>query len=178
MVDPVIAEDGYTYERVTISRWISKSLVSPMTGKLLSKKELRSNIVIRNQVRRVFSSGASTSTTTSTSKHLRRRRSVRTSKRKRKNEGDEERRTRDVRQRLLEERFDNDETKVPRSFLCPLTSKLFVDPVVADNGLSYEKSALMRISKKSNGSEKNNTGNLLWPNKLLMSQIRNYRLTE
>ena len=58
MVDPVIAEDGYTYERVTISRWISKSLVSPMTGKLLSKKELRSNIVIRNQVRRVFSSSS------------------------------------------------------------------------------------------------------------------------
>ena len=169
MVDPVIAEDGYTYERVTISRWISKSLVSPMTGNLLSKNELRSNIVIRNQVKRVFSSNESVDTASTTTRKQRLRRSIRRSSRKRKNEGDEERKARDVRQKLLEECFENDESKVPHAFLCPLTSQLLVDPVVADNGISYEKSALLRISQTKSDDKK------LWPNRLLMSQIRNYR---
>ena len=179
MVDPVIALDGYTYERVTIQRWMSRSLVSPMTGKPLSSKEIRSNIVIRNQTRRLFSSSSSssssslqaTNTTTTTTKTSRRnRRSIRRSKRKRDDKDDEK--MRKVRQKLLEECFQNDETKVPRDFLCPLTSQLLVDPVVADNGLSYEKNALLRMPKNN----EKNIDSSLWPNKLLMSQIRNYRV--
>lgn len=52
MQDPVIASDGYTYERSAIMNWIKNNNTSPMTGlkivtnssKLISNFNLKSNI--------------------------------------------------------------------------------------------------------------------------------------
>ena len=40
-VDPVITDDGYTYERVAIELWLKKKKSSPMTNKELRTKKLR-----------------------------------------------------------------------------------------------------------------------------------------
>ncbi|CAI5465193.1 unnamed protein product [Closterium sp. Yama58-4] len=46
MQDPVIAADGYTYERRYIEKWFKDSSVSPKTGKPLSHKALIPNLTI------------------------------------------------------------------------------------------------------------------------------------
>ncbi|CAI5504199.1 unnamed protein product [Closterium sp. Naga37s-1] len=46
MQDPVIAADGYTYERRCIEEWFKDSSVSPKTGKPLSHKALIPNLTI------------------------------------------------------------------------------------------------------------------------------------
>mmetsp|Transcript_11075 Transcript_11075/g.26595 ORF Transcript_11075/g.26595 Transcript_11075/m.26595 type:complete len:556 (-) Transcript_11075:191-1858(-) len=43
MVDPVVAADGHTYERIAITRWLKTSDKSPMTGSVLPHKGLVSN---------------------------------------------------------------------------------------------------------------------------------------
>lgn len=50
MVDPVIAWDGYTYERVSISRWLDKHSTSPMTGAPMPDFTLRPNHSMRSQM--------------------------------------------------------------------------------------------------------------------------------
>lgn len=46
MVDPVVAEDGRTYEREAITEWFSKKDTSPMTGKVIGKT-LSSNLDLK-----------------------------------------------------------------------------------------------------------------------------------
>lgn len=49
--DPVLAEDGFTYERTAIAEWLrSGSELSPMTGARLDSKVLLPNHVLRSQV--------------------------------------------------------------------------------------------------------------------------------
>lgn len=36
-IEPVIAEDGHTYEREYLERWLERNNISPMTGKKLVK---------------------------------------------------------------------------------------------------------------------------------------------
>ena len=43
MIDPVVAADGHTYERVAIARWLQTSDKSPLTGSILPHKELVPN---------------------------------------------------------------------------------------------------------------------------------------
>lgn len=43
MIDPVVAADGHTYERVAIARWLQTSDKSPLTGSVLPHKELVPN---------------------------------------------------------------------------------------------------------------------------------------
>lgn len=47
MDDPVIAEDGYTYERSAITRWINENGTSPMTRMRMQASELRPNRAIK-----------------------------------------------------------------------------------------------------------------------------------
>jgi hypothetical protein len=46
-VDPVIAADGFTYERSAIKKWLEKNDCSPMTNQKLSTKDLSPNNVIK-----------------------------------------------------------------------------------------------------------------------------------
>ena len=41
--DPVIASDGYTYERSAISLWLKKNKTSPISRKKMSARSLRPN---------------------------------------------------------------------------------------------------------------------------------------
>ena len=47
MKDPVLARDGFTYERYQIEEWIRRNGVSPMTSMPLSIDELVPNILVR-----------------------------------------------------------------------------------------------------------------------------------
>lgn len=47
MVDPVMAADGFTYERAPISSWLTKSGTSPMTGETLSHRNVMANASLR-----------------------------------------------------------------------------------------------------------------------------------
>lgn len=50
MHDPVIAADGYTYERAAIARWVELDTTSPSTGELLSHTRLLPNLIIRSLI--------------------------------------------------------------------------------------------------------------------------------
>lgn len=48
MVDPVVAEDGFTYERVHIDRWFLERKTSPMTNNVLKTTDVVPNHFARN----------------------------------------------------------------------------------------------------------------------------------
>lgn len=52
MKDPVIAEDGYTYERKFLMEWLSKSSVSPMTREHMNPKHVLPNTEIFRRILR------------------------------------------------------------------------------------------------------------------------------
>ena len=43
MTDPVILEDGHTYDRTSIEAWLARSDMSPMTNQYLRNKTLNPN---------------------------------------------------------------------------------------------------------------------------------------
>jgi len=51
MVDPVVAADGFTYERTAMARWLKTSNKSPMTGNILIHKELVPNYGLLSNIR-------------------------------------------------------------------------------------------------------------------------------
>ena len=52
MTDPVFTEDGQTYERAAIERWLSTNGTSPLTGKQLAHRNLTPNVMARGLCRR------------------------------------------------------------------------------------------------------------------------------
>ena len=50
MTDPVITEDGFTYERTAIEHWLKDHDTSPKTGKKLKHKNLIPNHIVRGQL--------------------------------------------------------------------------------------------------------------------------------
>jgi len=46
--DPVVGEDGHSYERSAIEAWLAASRTSPLTREPMSPRNLRSNITLRN----------------------------------------------------------------------------------------------------------------------------------
>ena len=50
MRDPVSCADGHSYEREHITRWLSESLLSPVTGAPLPSPDLRPNHALRNAI--------------------------------------------------------------------------------------------------------------------------------
>ncbi|KAK9829576.1 hypothetical protein WJX72_006579 [[Myrmecia] bisecta] len=50
MQDPVIAEDGHTYDRAAIVEWFSQHDTSPMTNQVLATKVLIPNILMRRLI--------------------------------------------------------------------------------------------------------------------------------
>jgi hypothetical protein len=48
--EPVLAEDGYTYEREAITRWINQHGTSPRTKKPLRLNQLTPDDTIKNSV--------------------------------------------------------------------------------------------------------------------------------
>ena len=52
MTDPVIGEDGYTYERKAIEEWLQTHKTSPMTRCAMSVSSLKSNFNLRSSIER------------------------------------------------------------------------------------------------------------------------------
>ena len=50
MIDPVICEDGHTYDRKSIERWFETKLTSPITGAKLQSKKLYPNLALRKVI--------------------------------------------------------------------------------------------------------------------------------
>ena len=48
MTDPVIAADGYTYERAALVQRLEHSLVSPVTGKMLESISFLPNTAVKS----------------------------------------------------------------------------------------------------------------------------------
>jgi hypothetical protein len=51
MVDPVLAADGFTYERHAITKWIAANTKSPMTNQELDTSALFPNRILKSQIR-------------------------------------------------------------------------------------------------------------------------------
>ena len=49
--DPVVATDGFTYERVAITMWLAKSMLSPVTGGAMVSTALVANNLVRSLVK-------------------------------------------------------------------------------------------------------------------------------
>jgi hypothetical protein len=65
------------------------------------------------------------------------------------------------------------EPEYPRSFICPITQSLFIDPVIANDGFSYERSAIERWFRTSDLSPVTGLriNRLIIPNRTLRSVI-------
>ena len=50
MEDPVIAQDGFTYERKAIEKWFTKKKTSPMTNLPIDNTILIPNRIIKSQI--------------------------------------------------------------------------------------------------------------------------------
>lgn len=48
MTDPVIAADGYTYEKAALQKWMQSSIESPVIGHQLSDRGVMHNCVIKS----------------------------------------------------------------------------------------------------------------------------------
>ncbi|KAK9806977.1 hypothetical protein WJX72_009234 [[Myrmecia] bisecta] len=57
MRDPVIAEDGHTYDRAAMEQWLSKHDTSPMTNEALTSKALFPNLIVRRLIASHVASG-------------------------------------------------------------------------------------------------------------------------
>ena len=51
MRDPVILEDGHTYEREAIEEWLETKDTSPMTNQKLISKRLTNNLHIKHMIK-------------------------------------------------------------------------------------------------------------------------------
>lgn len=50
MKDPVIAPDGFTYERTALQTWFAKSNISPVTGAHLANTHIIPNHALRHTI--------------------------------------------------------------------------------------------------------------------------------
>merc|ERR1712093_137317 len=50
MTDPVIMSDGYSYEKAVAVDWLSRKVMSPMTGKPLGNTMLIPNVALRHSI--------------------------------------------------------------------------------------------------------------------------------
>ena len=76
-----------------------------------------------------------------------------------------------------EERFDNDQ--LPASFRCPITQDVFLSPVVASDGYTYEKQALLHWFADGNFTSPMTRARLnprnLHPNRSLKAAIEDHK---
>ena len=56
MTDPVICSDGYSYDRISIEKWLQKKMTSPYTGADLPNSNLIPNHALRNTISELLQS--------------------------------------------------------------------------------------------------------------------------
>ena len=50
MVDPVIAADGYTYEKIALEKWLKHNSTSAVTGDILLHTRFVPNVLIKSAI--------------------------------------------------------------------------------------------------------------------------------
>ncbi len=50
MTDPVVGTDGQTYDRTSITEWLAREPISPITRQAMSVADLRPNVALRSQI--------------------------------------------------------------------------------------------------------------------------------
>eukprot|EP00936_MAST-01D_sp_MAST-1D-sp1_P002147 g2147.t1 len=206
-VEPVVASDGHTYERTAIEQWMRRSSISPISRQRFEETSLRSNIALLSQIHGVPSSTAAF--TQQLQRRAQKRKERTTEAQSAKNVSCKRSRTDDDKQaepqcvtqqrrQLLKNHFRSSSRFVPHHFVCPITSKLLVEPVVASDGRTYERFAFDALRKNlgssigldggsggvsgrrrrsSDGNSINGSDNqdfVAWPNHALRSQIQNF----
>jgi WD40 repeat protein len=99
-LEPVVAADGFTYEKVNIDKWLTTSDILPKTS-----TPLKNNTLIPNNTLK----------------------------------------------RAIHEMVD-DRAKFPKNFLCPITGKLYIDPVITADGETYEREAITGLFSTGNNT--------------------------
>lgn len=70
MVDPVMGDDGHTYERAAITESLARDPRSPMTRSSMSISSLRPNYALKSQIERFLTATATATTTTQPTKFV------------------------------------------------------------------------------------------------------------
>jgi hypothetical protein len=55
MCEPVIAADGYTYEKTALQKWLQDSVLSPVTGNMMEHTTFLPNIAIKSSIQAILS---------------------------------------------------------------------------------------------------------------------------
>jgi hypothetical protein len=133
MENPVTAQDGRVYERDAISLWFKKGLAcSPITGEEFKNKEIIDNLSLRNEILKFRENFPPNYFTHPKGENLN---AAVSSREKFLN----------LHLKSLEIRhlYENDfNLNVSPEFYRPITSELFVDPVITADGITYERSAI------------------------------------
>lgn len=80
---------------------------------------------------------------------------------------------------LIADNFGGSEDKVPPDFKCPITMEIMRDPVVAEDGHTYERVAIeqhLSVRLKSPMTNAVLSTKMVFPNHLLRSMIRNHKM--
>jgi hypothetical protein len=128
--DPVIAADGITYERDAIFKWLQQSRISPCLNTQLESMELTPNVALRELIHHFATKGRGKRESLA---HLWNKTVMR-------------------RNQVAEKQVicgiraaGSGVGVVPSSFIGPTTGLLLRDPVVAADGVTYEREALLRL---------------------------------
>lgn len=190
MADPVVAEDGNTYERRAIEMELSKKEVSPITGQtmgnqLLPTQAIRAQVADHREstVREILAVVPCVGPTDAANL-LRRAESL---VRPRLPEAKARRLLGEVllmRSRLHGSLTGEDQSLLvsglltdPVELCCPITTVLLEDPVVAEDGNTYERRAIeLELSKKEESPITGQTmGKQLLPTQAIRAQVADHR---
>ena len=83
-----------------------------------------------------------------------------------------------MKRRIIQEKIEEIEQMLSESYICPIGQTILEDPVVADDGQTYERKYIIEWMKKSNTSPLTNEpfkSNDLKPNFMIKSQIENWK---
>jgi len=117
MVDPVIAEDGHTYERTAIEKWLKRNTNSPLNpSKSIKSNSLVTIRTIQKFIQTLMESGVVDEKFVAAKKSSKNGKEDSTVK------------------------ISTDD--MTELFICPITHGLMVDPVTAEDGHTYERSAI------------------------------------
>ena len=153
MQDPVVAADGYSYEKIAIIEWLQHSNLSPMTSDVLIPKVLIPNIALRQAIDIAREARKEEESTWEAAGVDAERQRVKRKGNTRVEEDD---------QPLLNMSAKEKQRKAARAvflqeqgrlcFVCPITQYIMQEPVVAADGHTYEGSALMNWLQQSHFS--------------------------
>jgi tetratricopeptide (TPR) repeat protein len=164
-VDPVIAEDGHTYERAAITDWLNKNSISPLSRIEIKVENLRPNLLVKSMMDEFYRCEEEAKTLKDNNAEFSSKFSIEIGKL--------------PAEKVLEKRLEKEYDKIRENlkveaFICPLTKNIFQEPVIAADNYTYEKIAITEWLIRNDTSPKTNQKLLhknLLPNHATKSMI-------